>query len=68
MVLIKADEEKTKVNSVISTSNILATKTLMSWESKIPIQEPTTKETHPIKMVSNNKIFEIWPFPIPSVI
>ena len=68
IVFIIADCENINLYSVISASNIFATTTDISWEAKIPIINPIPNEIIPIINVSIKSIFEIFPFPIPSVI
>ena len=59
-VLIHALDEKTKLNLVMSASNILATITLINCESTVPRISPNTNEIIPISIVSKNSIIDIF--------
>ena len=58
----------TKVNSVKSASNILATITLITCDKAQPSTSPTTSDNKPIKNVSTTNILDILPLLIPRVI
>ena len=54
-------------NFVKSTSNILATKILISCDKTIPRARPTPKEITPIIRVSKKRIRDIFLLDIPKV-
>ena len=67
-VFIQASFENTNSNLLISAANNFPTKTDINCDAKTPITKPTINEIIPTKIVSINKILEICPLLIPSII